>query len=142
MGAMEMMPLIERKKRGEELSAEELAALLEGYVAGAVPDYQLAAWLMAVCWRGMGEAETLAMPRAMVASGEVLDWEGIGRGLPAILRDGALGDRLARNGHAWTQSGGAAPRPASARPVVDGLGVLGRGRRGVAANSRTALLVI
>jgi len=39
MAAVEMVPLIERKKRGEELSEEELRALLEGYVAGDVPDY-------------------------------------------------------------------------------------------------------
>jgi len=93
MGAVEMVPLIERKKRGEELSAEELGALLEGYVAGGVPDYQLAAWLMAVCWRGMGEAETLAMTRAMVASGEVLDWEGIGRPTVDKHSTGGVGDK-------------------------------------------------
>jgi pyrimidine-nucleoside phosphorylase len=88
-----VVPLIERKKRGEELSEEELRALLEGYVAGDVPDYQLAAWLMAVCWRGMGEAETLAMTRAMVASGEVLDWEGIGRPTVDKHSTGGVGDK-------------------------------------------------
>ena len=93
MAGVEMVPLIERKKRGEELSEEELRALLEGYEAGDVPDYQLAAWLMAVCWRGMGEAETLAMTRAMVASGEVLDWEGIGRPTVDKHSTGGVGDK-------------------------------------------------
>jgi pyrimidine-nucleoside phosphorylase len=88
-----VVPLIERKKRGGELTGEELRALLDGYVAGRVPDYQLAAWLMAVCWRGMGEAETLAMTRAMVASGEVLDWEGIGRPTVDKHSTGGVGDK-------------------------------------------------
>jgi len=88
-----VVPLIERKKRGGELAEEELRALLEGYVAHRVPDYQLAAWLMAVCWRGMGEAETLAMTRAMVASGEVLDWEGIGRPTVDKHSTGGVGDK-------------------------------------------------
>src|SRR6185295_10467293 len=88
-----VVALIERKKRGGELSEAELRALLEGYVAGDVPDYQLAAWLMAVCWRGMSEAETLAMTRAMVASGEVLDWEGIGRPTVDKHSTGGVGDK-------------------------------------------------
>ena len=93
MSGLAMVPLIERKKRGGELSEAELKALLDGYVAGQVPDYQLAAWLMAVCWRGMGEAETLALTRAMVASGEVLDWEGIGRPTVDKHSTGGVGDK-------------------------------------------------
>jgi pyrimidine-nucleoside phosphorylase len=88
-----MVPLIERKKHGGELSAAELEALLQGYVRGAVPDYQMAAWLMAVCWRGMAEAETLALTRAMVASGEVLDWAGIGRPTVDKHSTGGVGDK-------------------------------------------------
>ena len=49
----------------EEHAAEDLEALIDGYVAGEVPDYQLSAWLMAVCWRGMTAAETAALTRAM-----------------------------------------------------------------------------
>ena len=93
MSDLAVVPLIERKKRGGELSEAELGALLEGYVAGDVPDYQLAAWLMAVCWRGMTQAETLAMTRAMVASGEVLDWEGIGRPTVDKHSTGGVGDK-------------------------------------------------
>src|SRR4051794_26879621 len=126
MGAVEMVPLIERKKRGDELSAEELGALLEGYVAGEVPDYQLAAWLMAVCWRGMGEAETLAMTRAMVASGEVLDWEGIGRPTVDKHSTGGGGDKTsivlgplmaaAGGGAAVSGGGGGGGRPRAPPP--------------------------
>jgi pyrimidine-nucleoside phosphorylase len=87
------VPLIERKKDGDALTAEEIGALLEGYVAGQVPDYQVSAWLMAVCWRGMTEAETLAMTRAMVASGRVLDWDGIGRPTVDKHSTGGVGDK-------------------------------------------------
>ena len=55
-----MVQLIERKKNGDALTATELDWLCRGYVAGDIPDYQVAAWLMAVRWRGMGEEETLA----------------------------------------------------------------------------------
>ena len=65
--------LILEKRAGEEHAAEDLEALIDGYVAGEVPDYQLSAWLMAVCWRGMTAAETAALTRAMAASGELLD---------------------------------------------------------------------
>jgi homotetrameric cytidine deaminase len=69
-GGVDARALIERKKRGGALEADELAWLCEGFVAGEVPDYQMAAWLMAVCCRGMTDAETLALTRAMVASGD------------------------------------------------------------------------
>ena len=88
-----MVPLIERKKRGEALTDQELRALLQGYVAGEVQDYQMAAWLMAVCWRGMTAAETLATTRAMVESGRVLDWTGIGRPTVDKHSTGGVGDK-------------------------------------------------
>ena len=70
-----MLPveIIGRKRDGGEHPAEEIEFLVSGYVHGEIPDYQMAAWLMAVCIRGMTRAETLALTRAMVASGEVLD---------------------------------------------------------------------
>ena len=88
-----VVPLIERKKNGGELAADEIAWLLDRYVAGEVADYQVSAWLMAVCWRGMTEAETLAMTRAMVASGRELEWEGIGRPTVDKHSTGGVGDK-------------------------------------------------
>jgi pyrimidine-nucleoside phosphorylase len=85
--------LIDRKRRGGELTPDELAWLLEGYLSGAVPDYQMSAWLMAVCWRGMTEAETLAMTHAMVASGETLRWEDLDRPTVDKHSTGGVGDK-------------------------------------------------
>ncbi len=65
--------MILAKRAGAEHSAAELKAFLSGYVAGAVPDYQMAAWLMAVCWRGMTARETAALTLVMANSGDVLD---------------------------------------------------------------------
>jgi pyrimidine-nucleoside phosphorylase len=72
--AYNMVALIARKRGGGALSDTELSWLCHGYVAGRIPDYQVAAWLMAVCCRGMDESETLALTRAMVGTGATLDW--------------------------------------------------------------------
>ncbi|HEX8244863.1 MAG TPA: thymidine phosphorylase [Longimicrobium sp.] len=88
-----VVPLIERKKNGGELQPDEIAWLLERYLAGEVPDYQMSAWLMAVCWRGMTEAETLAMTRAMVASGRELAWDDVGRPTVDKHSTGGVGDK-------------------------------------------------
>src|SRR6202040_4207853 len=70
---MNALEVIGRKRDGGEHSDEEIDFLLSGYLRGELPDYQMAAWLMAVCIRGMTRAETLALTQVMVASGEVLD---------------------------------------------------------------------
>jgi pyrimidine-nucleoside phosphorylase len=74
-----VVELVERKRDGGKLSAAEIAALVLGYAAGDVPDYQMAAFCMAVLWRGMDAAETAALTAAMVRSGERLDLSRFGR---------------------------------------------------------------
>src|SRR5215475_9201846 len=65
--------LIQRKRDGGVLAADELRELVLAYARGDVPDYQMAAFCMAVYFRGLSGAETFALTDAMIASGETLD---------------------------------------------------------------------
>lgn len=65
--------IIARKRDGEALLPEEIGELIRGYAAGDVPDYQMSAWAMAVCWQSMSREETVALTRAMLESGAVLE---------------------------------------------------------------------
>ncbi len=67
--------VIREKRNGAEHDPQQLEAFMRGYLAGRVPDYQVAAWLMAVCWHGMSDRETAELTRIMATSGEVLDLE-------------------------------------------------------------------
>jgi pyrimidine-nucleoside phosphorylase len=86
--------LIKRKRDGEELSADELAELVLGYARGEVPDYQMAAFLMAVFFRGLSPAETFALTDAMVSSGETIDLgAALGRKVVDKHSTGGVGDK-------------------------------------------------
>jgi pyrimidine-nucleoside phosphorylase len=74
-----VVELIERKRDGGKLTAEEIDALVQGYTKGDVPDYQMSAFCMAVVWRGMDAKETAALTASMVRSGERLDLSRFGR---------------------------------------------------------------
>src|SRR2546429_6377349 len=73
---MIVVPLIERKRDGGALSPEEWSALVAEYTAGRIPDYQLAALLMAVFMRGLERQELAALTDAMLASGDRLSFDG------------------------------------------------------------------
>jgi pyrimidine-nucleoside phosphorylase len=86
--------LIERKRDGGELSADEMRELVLGYGSGDVPDYQMAAFCMAVFFRGLTHAETFAMTDAMVQSGDTLDMHGaLGRTVVDKHSTGGVGDK-------------------------------------------------
>ena len=70
---MHATDLIERKRNGDEIPAAELREFVAAYVRDEVPDYQAAALLMAIWFRGLSPAETFALTEAMVASGETVE---------------------------------------------------------------------
>lgn len=74
---MRAYDLIRKKRDGGELTPEEIRFLLEGFLSGEIPDYQMAAFLMAVYFRGMGSSEMAEFTMAMVRSGKTLDLRGI-----------------------------------------------------------------
>ncbi|MCX7682663.1 MAG: thymidine phosphorylase [Anaerolineae bacterium] len=70
---MEALEIIARKRDRKELSREEIEFFVRGYTQGLIPDYQAAAWLMAVYLNGMTEREIYDLTMAMACSGDVLD---------------------------------------------------------------------
>ena len=74
---MRMYDILQKKKRGEALSREEIRFFVEGYTKGEIPDYQASAWLMAVCLKGMTDRETADLTIAMAQSGDMLDLSSI-----------------------------------------------------------------
>jgi pyrimidine-nucleoside phosphorylase len=86
--------LIQRKRDGEELDAEAVRGLILGYARGDVPDYQMAAFCMAVFFRGLSGAETFAMTDAMIASGDTIEL-GVALGRKTVDKHstGGVGDK-------------------------------------------------
>jgi pyrimidine-nucleoside phosphorylase len=86
--------LIQRKRDGEELGGDEIAELVLAYARGDVPDYQLAAFCMAVYFQGLSSAETFALTDAMVRSGETIDLgAALGRRVVDKHSTGGVGDK-------------------------------------------------
>ena len=86
--------LIRRKRDGEELAQDEIAELVLGYARGDVPDYQMAAFAMAVYFRGLSPRETFALTDAMIRSGETIDLgTALGRKVVDKHSTGGVGDK-------------------------------------------------
>ncbi|HOR27244.1 MAG TPA: thymidine phosphorylase [Candidatus Sumerlaeota bacterium] len=91
---MRAVDLIHAKRQGERLDAEAIRWLIGEYVRDRIPDYQLAAWLMAVFFRGLDGDELAALTDAMLRSGEIFDWSGI-EGVKADKHStGGVGDKV------------------------------------------------
>src|SRR5579872_5083761 len=90
---MRTVDLILRKRGGEELSVEEIQYLINGYTTGDIPDYQMAAFLMATYFTGMTDRELSSFTEVMMASGEVMNLDDI----PGVKVDkhstGGVGDK-------------------------------------------------
>ena len=74
---LRMVDLIEKKQEKEELTAEEVRWMIDGFTSGEVPDYQMSAMLMAVFYNGMTKEELSEMTMAMVESGDQIDLSAI-----------------------------------------------------------------
>ena len=74
---MRAVDLIEKKKQGNAHTAEELRFLIDGFTKGEIPDYQMSAWAMAVCFNGMTAEETALLTQYMAESGDQVDLSGL-----------------------------------------------------------------
>lgn len=90
---MRTVDLIQRKRDGEELSPEEITALIEGYTSGEIPDYQMSAFLMAVYFQNMTDRELSRFTECMLRSGDTVDLSSV----PGVKVDkhstGGVGDK-------------------------------------------------
>lgn len=89
---MNTVDLILKKRAGEHLSSDEWLALINGYVEETIPDYQMAAFLMAVYFQGMDERETVDLTRIMMESGDQMDLSSIGGIVVDKHSTGGVGD--------------------------------------------------
>ena len=90
---MRIVDIITTKRDGGELSQEEIEFFIRGYVAGDVPDYQAAAFCMAVFFRGMTPEETTHLTEAMAFSGETLDLHDVAPFIVDKHSSGGVGDK-------------------------------------------------
>ncbi|MDR3170736.1 MAG: thymidine phosphorylase [Treponema sp.] len=90
---MRAVDIIMRKRDGKELSREELAFLIKGYVDGTIPEYQVSAWAMAVFFQGMSPVETAALTEVMFKSGTAMDLSGIAGPFVDKHSTGGVGDK-------------------------------------------------
>ena len=91
---MRAVDVIEKKRDGHELSREEIDFFVQGYTRGDIPDYQAAAWCMAVLLRGMTARETTDLTLAMARSGKTLDLHDIAPFVVDKHSSGGVGDKV------------------------------------------------
>ncbi len=92
--ALDAVDVVRAKRDGDELATAQISWLIDAYVAGSIPDEQVAAWLMAVYLNGMSARETSALTAAMVVSGEVIDLSALSRPTVDKHSTGGVGDKV------------------------------------------------
>jgi pyrimidine-nucleoside phosphorylase len=90
---MRAVDVIRKKRDAAELTREEIEFLVRGATTGSLPDYQIAAFLMSVLWRGMSSEELAALTEAMLHSGEVLDFSALRGSKVDKHSTGGVGDK-------------------------------------------------
>jgi len=91
---LNFLALIEAKREGRQLAAGDIELIIREFTAGSIPDYQMAALLMAIYFRGLDAAETAALTRAMRDSGDVLQFPADPRPLVDKHSTGGIGDKV------------------------------------------------
>ena len=91
---MRVVDIIQSKKLGKELSKEEINYLIDSLMDGTAADYQLAAWLMAVYFKGMTDAETAYLTEAMINSGDIVDLGALSDSVVDKHSTGGVGDKV------------------------------------------------
>jgi len=91
---MDAQQIITAKRDGDPLKEEQLSWLIDAYVRGSVPDYQMSAFLMAVYFQGMTGPEVTALTRAMIHSGSSIDLSGMARKPVDKHSTGGVGDKI------------------------------------------------
>ena len=74
---MRMVDLIQKKRDGLELTDEEIHFIIDGYTKDIIPDYQMSAWMMAICFQGLNKRETASLTLEMMHSGDIIDLSAI-----------------------------------------------------------------
>jgi len=90
---MRAVDLINKKRTGLRHGHGEIASLVAGYLRNDIPDYQMSAWLMAVCWRGLDAVETAELTRALVESGQQLSFSDLTMPVVDKHSTGGVGDK-------------------------------------------------
>jgi len=91
---MRAVDLIQKKKEGKKHTKEEIKFLVENYTNGNIEDYQMSAWLMAVCFKGLDDEETAHLTQAFVESGDILDFSTISDSVADKHSTGGVGDKV------------------------------------------------
>jgi pyrimidine-nucleoside phosphorylase len=94
MNHFSMIEMIKEKRAGKAHAPETLATFVRRLVAGELPDYQVSAWLMAVCWKGMSIEETTELTRLVAETGDVLDLSSVPGPTVDKHSTGGVGDKV------------------------------------------------